>query len=239
MIKNLVAKAKENWFRLIICLFLLIIALAELKSCQNKQKLNNNELKLELFSKIQAFQSRKTKDSLEIVNQRIIVASEKEAIAAGKLEITKELKKFKEIVAQIKVSSSITYPTTYVPYKDSMQVVKIDTTDYLRLPQKLDYTSEWLKFRVNINKQGLNLDSLTVKMKSTITIGKVKQGFMKPYVPELIISNSNPYATTDTLSSVIIQKNLKWHQKPLNTFGLGSLATLAVLTTIKFLIPKK
>lgn len=239
MIKNLVAKAKENWFRLIICLFLLIIALAELKSCQNKQKLNNNELKLELFSKIQAFQSRKTKDSLEIVNQRIIVASEKEAIAAGKLEITKELKKFKEIVAQIRVSTTYTYPTTVINYKDSNSVVTIDSTEYLKLPQNLDYTSEWLKFRVNVSRQGLIIDSLKMVTKSTITIGKVKQGFMKPYVPELIISNSNPYATTDTLSSVIIQKNLKWHQKPLNTFGLGSLATLAVLTTIKFLIYKK
>lgn len=237
--KKIIAQAKKDWFRLIICLFLLIIALAELKSCQNKQKLVDKDTNLELLTKFQAFKAEKTKDSLEIVSQRAIVATEREAIAAGKLEITKELKKFKEIIAQIKVSSSITYPTTYVPYKDSMQVVKIDTSDYLKLPQKLDYTSEWLKFRVNINRQGLNLDSLTVRSKSIITLGKVKNGFMKPYVPELIIKNSNPYATTDTLSSVMLTKNLKWHQKPLNTFGLGLGTATVILTTIKFLIPKK
>ena len=239
MIKKLVAKAKDNWFRLIICLFLLIIALAELKSCQNKQKLNNNELKLELFSKIQAFQSQKTKDSLEIVNQRILVATEREAIAAGKLEITKELKKFKEVIAQIKVSTIYNYPTTIINYKDSNDVVSIDSVEYLKLPQNMNYVSKWLSFRANISRQGLIIDSLKMITKSTITIGKVKQGFMKPYVPELIISNSNPYATTDTLSSVIIQKNIKWHQKPLNTFGLGSITTLIILTSLKFLIPKK
>jgi hypothetical protein len=217
---------KEN-LGFLIALILLLLLIT--KSCQNQleiKKLKVDNLKLSGLN--QKFKSSQTKTG-EVVVQNPNVTTQEEAMKANFVEISEEVRKLgklKELISQIKNTTTVYYPPTTIVYSDTFKLRDSLGNRYIKIPQTFRKTGEWLNFKAMLDSSGLKIDSLSSKNSFTLTLARVRKGIFGKTHYKSVLENKNPYAKTDSISSLIIKNDLKWYQKPKTLVGGGLLIGL-------------
>lgn len=217
---------------------LILIIFLKIDSCNAHR--DHDHLLSNVKLKEQEFKTQRAKDSSEIVTQTQLVLSEKESKQLGLIQLSKELDKLKKVTAQIKTTTQFIYDRLDVPFDSSNNtptIVKIDSSDYLKLPQYFNKEDKWFSTTAFVDTKGLHFDSLRFRNEAILTIGLEYKGLFSKPNPVIVIQNMNPYATTTQFSNIIIQNRKKWYQT--NGFWgsasgfLGFVAGLILGTQIK------
>lgn len=202
---------------LIIVFLILMVSISD--SCQKdkqNQNLLNNIAQLN-FDK-QEFETTITKNKERLSSQSQIILTQKEAIKNGLIEIDR----LKKIKSKVRVVTKTKIDTVYVPYTKKI----IDTVS-----NKLDYRNyfdyvepkDWFRINGYASKNGLTIDSLSVKNELSIYIADKKLGLFKKSKPSVMVLSKNPYTETVEMSNVVIKNYKPFYKKNLFWGGLGLL----------------
>lgn len=214
-IKNMEASI----YRMALIIVSLLLTVSILDSCekdrQNKN-LQNNIAQLN-FDK-QKFETTITKNKQQLSSQSQIILTQKEAIKNGLIQIDR----LKKIKSKVRVVTKTKIDTVYVPYTKKI----IDTVS-----GKLDYRNyfdyvepnDWFKINGYASKNGLTIDSLSVKNELSIYIADKKLGLFRKSKPSVMVLSKNPYTETVEMSNVIIKNYKPFYKKNLFWGGLGLL----------------
>lgn len=190
-------KKKVTTYSLII-----IVAILSLSLVANNSKLSNYKAQMQKFTlENQSFKEEIDKNGDLIIQQEQIILSQKDAIAQNLLDINR----LKDVSSQVNVVTNTIIDTIVVSHTDTI-VEYFNGGAYLKLPQKYDYESEFLNVNAVISQSGLQLNSINIQNKASITIGFKSQGLFKPKLPIVDLHNSNPYIKTQSVSNVVIEK---------------------------------
>jgi hypothetical protein len=55
-----------------------------------------------------------------------------------------------------------------------------------------------------------------------ITIGNKRMGFLRKSKPIVSVVNDNPFMTTQSMSNIVIENDVKWYQKRGTWFVIGA-----------------
>jgi len=190
-------KKKVTTYSLII-----IVAILSLSLVANNSKLSNYKSQMQKFNlENQSFKEEIDKNGDVIVQQEQIILSQKDAIAQNLLDINR----LKDVSSQVNVITNTIIDTIVVSHTDTI-VEYFNGGAYLKLPQKYDYNSEFINVNAVVSQSGLQLNSINIQNKTSITIGFKSQGLFKPKLPVVDLHNSNPYIKTQSVSNVVIEK---------------------------------
>tara|TARA_R110002012_G_scaffold4382_3_gene20174 strand:- start:4115 stop:4762 length:648 start_codon:yes stop_codon:yes gene_type:complete len=190
-------KKKVTTYSLII-----IVAILSLSLVANNSKMSNYKAQMQKFNlENQSFKEEIDKNGDVIVQQEQIILSQKDAIAQNLLDINR----LKDVSSQVNVITNTIIDTIVVSHTDTI-VEYFNGGAYLKLPQEYDYNSEFINVNAVVSQSGLQLNSINIQNKASITIGFKSQGFFKPKLPIVDLHNSNPYIKTQSVSNVVIEK---------------------------------
>jgi len=181
---------------------IVIVALLSISILTNNYKLSNYKSQMEKFTlENQSFKEELDDNGDIIIQQEQIILSQKDAISQNLLDINR----LKEVSSQVNVVTNTIIDTIIVSHIDTI-VKYFDGGAYLQLPQEYIYNSEFIKVNALVSENGLQLNSINIKNKASITIGFKSQGLFKPKIPVVDLYNSNPYIQTQSVRNVIIEK---------------------------------
>lgn len=190
-------KKKVTTYSLII-----IVAILSLSLVANNSKMSNYKAQMQKFNlENQSFKEEIDKNGDVIVQQEQIILSQKDAIAQNLLDINR----LKDVSSQVNVITNTIIDTIVVSHTDTI-VEYFNGGAYLKLPQEYDYNSEFINVNAVVSQSGLQLNSINIQNKASITIGFKSQGLFKPKLPVVDLHNSNPYIKTQSVSNVVIEK---------------------------------
>lgn len=188
-------------------------------SCKNilKEENHQKDFKSNLEETLVTIK-RNSKDSSLIAFQNQIILSEKKAITKLKLEIGK----LKKITQYLEAENE--YLLEKIDQDYPVEVEKIDTNQYLKLPVKLTRGDKWHTLEVKLKKTKWDY-SLTLVDSSKFYIGTLNRGFFRKSQPSVIYTNSNPYLKNFSMNNVTVDyKPPFWETRWFNLsvgFGLG------------------
>lgn len=186
--------------------------ISRFKSQISKFKLENQEFKEEINSKGE-----------KILRQEQVILTQKEAIETGLLQI----EGLKKVSNQIKVVTETKIDTIVVTNHDTV-LTYINGINYLKLPVKYNYVSEFVNLDVDVNTKGLSVNSISIPNESLITVGFKKQGLFKPLLPVVEIKNSNPYIATGSMQNITVVEEKRLIDNNKFWGGLGVLVGLVI-----------
>ena len=186
--------------------------ISRFKSQISKFKLENQEFKEEINSKGE-----------KILRQEQVILTQKEAIETGLLQI----EGLKKVSNQIKVVTETKIDTIVVTNHDTV-LTYINGINYLKLPVKYNYVSEFVNLDVDVNTKGLSVNSISIPNESLITVGFKKQGLFKPLLPVVEIKNSNPYISTGSMQNITVVEEKRLIDNNKFWGGLGVLVGLVI-----------
>lgn len=156
---------------------------------------------------------------VEAVQKDAIILSQKDAIAVGILERERlKVLHMKEVVAnaELKGMISILRDSLKLPPETIIVTIK-DTSgishDYVKLPfVLLKENGPDLKLTAGMNKNRTAYYDLKVPVYGEMTIGYVRDGFLKRK-PVGIFTSSNPNLTINSMDILIVKDEKKFYQK--------------------------
>tara|TARA_R110001632_G_scaffold193736_1_gene314718 strand:+ start:141 stop:788 length:648 start_codon:yes stop_codon:yes gene_type:complete len=181
---------------------IVIVALLSISLLANNSKLSNYKSQMEKFTlENQSFKEELDNNGDIIIQQEQIILSQKDAISQNLLDINR----LKEVSSQVNVVTNTIIDTIIVSHTDTI-VEYFNGGAYLKLPQEYNYNSEFINVNALVSENGLQLNSINIQNKASITIGFKSQGLFKPKMPVVDLYNSNPYIKTQSVGNVIIEK---------------------------------
>jgi hypothetical protein len=181
---------------------IVIVALLSISLLANNSKLSNYKSQMEKFTlENQSFKEELDNNGDIIIQQEQIILSQKDAISQNLLDINR----LKEVSSQVNVVTNTIIDTIIVSHTDTI-VKYFNGGAYLKLPQEYNYNSEFINVNALVSENGLQLNSINIQNKASITIGFKSQGLFKPKMPVVDLYNSNPYIKTQSVGNVIIEK---------------------------------
>jgi len=197
----------------LVVLSILIILLVW-DACSKKALLStykNQISKLEFTN--QSFEEIVNKDGKKIIEQEQLILSQKDAIQNNFLD----LDKMKKVQSQVRINNVYQLDSVFIPYIDTFIV---ENTKYKSFIFGLDNDSYNIYGKTN--EGGILIDSLSFYNNMKITIGNKSMGFFKASKPIVQIDNTNPYIKTTSVQNIIIKNELKWWDKKITWFTIGT-----------------
>jgi len=206
---------KSKYITYILIAIVIFLSFSLIANNRNISRFKSQISKFKLEN--QAFKEEINDQGERLVEQEQVILTQQEAIENGLVE----LNNFKKLSNQIKVVTETLIDTIVVTNHDTV-VSYINGINYLKLPAKYDYTSEFINFDLNVSVEGLSLNSINLPNESLVSIGYKKQGLFKPLLPVIEIKNTNPYIKTSKLQniSIVEEKRLIDDKKFLIGIGL-------------------
>jgi folylpolyglutamate synthase/dihydropteroate synthase len=172
----------------------------------------------------------------QIVSQKQNILTLKDALALEKIEKEKYMK---SVQAQAKLGLQNTVSGKTVTYHDTVErLVYVDTSYdglyddtsvYIKVPLKLEYSDSWNLFQGTLGEEEFFIDSIMVRNELRLTIGYEKQGLFKEPKPVVEVKSSNPEAEVTIIDNVIIDKPEPFYKKTWFGIIVGVGATLLLL----------
>lgn len=218
---------KEKILTIISIIFLILLILSNISSCSKTKTLQKDLdlLSKQYYNSKMEFSVKRQKDSSIIVEQKQLLVN-KEAQIIREIEKQEKLKNLK---AQIKTKIEVRVDSFFIPYKDSVHIVKLeDSSDCLKLPAEVQHIDSNIQFIGNVTTEGLTIEHMKLIDSSSITIAdKSKNLFSsEPIVKQY---HSNPYIYTVDTKNIIVKQD---KNKPLKTFFIGAGVGIGIETIL-------
>jgi hypothetical protein len=204
-----------------------IIFLALLFSCIIYGKQANINSYKKAVSQLQfenlKFQEEVDENGLKIISQEQIILSQKDAIEHNLLDI----EGLKRVSSQVKVVTNTVIDTILITNVDTV-IQYIEGDAYLKLPKKYDISSDFIEINAIVDVNGLQLNALKLKNKTTVSVGFKGQGLFKPDLAIVELKHSNPYVVTTEVTNVVIEKDKKLLNDKKVWLGFGLILGLII-----------
>jgi N-acetylmuramoyl-L-alanine amidase CwlA len=90
------------------------------------------------------------------------------------------------------------------------------------VPKGYSLKNKWYTLDGKVRKEGLLIDSLSIKNESSVTVGWKNAGFLGlRKEPMVEIKNTNPYLSVEKMSNVVVKKKKGLFQNPIFWIGVG------------------
>ena len=169
------------------------------------------------------FQEEVGENGLKIISQEQIILSQKDAIKHNLLDI----EGLKSITSQVKVVTNTVIDTILITNVDTV-IQYIEGDAYLKLPKKYDISSDFIEINAIVDVNGLQLNALKLKNKTTVSVGFKGQGLFKPDLAIVELKHSNPYVVTTEVTNVVIKKDKKLLNDKKVWLGFGLILGLII-----------
>jgi len=226
---------KKNMIIVVGCILILLLIW---KGCQLKKDHDN------LLNQVSAlktgekfFQKKLLEDSSTIASQTQTILSQDEAIKLGLLQLEGDIKK---VQSQVRQGQKISIDSVEVPFipnnwaDTTGWMSKIKSGDSSRatldsllansiiVPKGYSLKNKWYTLDGKVRKEGLLIDSLSIKNESSVTVGWKNAGFLGlKKEPIVEIKNTNPYLSVEKMSNVFVKKKKGLFQNPIFWTGIG------------------
>jgi hypothetical protein len=209
--------------------------------------IEEHELKVAQYLKGQQdFKSTINKQGQELVSQKQVLINKDKDLQKLLLE-NSELRRLN---SQIKFESTTTITKIQALYKDvkyltekikqisilpNGDTVYIERTDTIGIPfgTKFNKSDKWFEFSGSVEKQGIQMDSLSIYNSYVITVGTKRKSLFKPMETYVELFNENPYTRTTSMNNIKVIDKKKWYQKSIVKFGGGFILGAATMFLIK------
>lgn len=185
----------------------------------NKYKSSVSKLKFENLK----FEEEVSENGVKIISQEQIILSQKDAIQHNLLDI----EGLKNVKSQVNIVTNTVIDTILITNTDTV-IQYIEGDAYLKLPKDYNINSEFLELKAIVDVKGLQLNSLKLKNKTTVSVGFKGQGLFKPDLAIVELKHSNPYVITTDVSNVIIEKDKTLLEDRKVWLGLGLVLGLII-----------
>lgn len=193
------------WNVILFSIVLILISLL-VDKC-NLQKDGNQAIVqiLDLKNKNNALQKTIDENNREITKATNVILEKDKRIEAQ----LKEIEQLKSLEQKVIIRNKTKFDTLTIHLNDTLWITDTDTI-YLK---SFAYKDEWLVMSGSIQEQIMTFDSLVVKNKYTIEIGKTREKWYKPKESVIYLRNENPYTKTDELVSYTLKPSKKWYER--------------------------
>jgi hypothetical protein len=208
---------RDTFLRLSLVVLIVLVILLVWDGCSKKAQLSTFQdqiAKLELGK--QKFTETINDKNERIVTQEQVIMSQKDAIANNLLTI-EDLKKIK---SQVRIRTIIKIDSVFVPYTDIDTLLVKEPCDFVSRKFALD--TKHYSFHGKTKENGVLLDSVSFTNNMKITIGNKRMGFLRKSKPIVSVVNDNPFMTTQSMSNIVIENDVKWYQKRGTWFVIGA-----------------
>jgi len=224
----------------ITAIVLLAYCLIITHKCSNleKQAIEDYSTISDYKSRSQHFQSlSNAKDQRISVQNKTIAKNSKELQS-----LLKENSELKKVNKQIAIESQTTIRNLKAKYsqKDNVPVFIYDTLEVDKfIPIGVNFGTtfklqdKWYSLAGIIEKEGVNLDSISFKSDFLINIGYSREKWFKKLEPKVEIVDNNPYTTITGLNNITIKENKKFYQRPIFWLSLGIVKGVLIHNKIK------
>jgi len=154
---------------------------------------------------------------IEVIEQKQLILSQKNAINTGILE----LNYWKTVKSKIEYEYKTIIDSFYIPYIDSIHISDtIYPKGFIETPKRFKIDSTNL-FKVNgiVLIDGVIIDSIIIENKIEIIVGTKKNGLFKKNEQIVSVKNSNPLIKSIGLNNVVIENKNPFYKK--NSFIAG------------------
>jgi len=184
--------------------------------------IENKQLKKDMLddsSKIYSMQ-------MEAADAELIIQSQRETIELLNIRKPKEVVKWR----------------TKTVFKDTFFVSKpvtIDSTEYLKLPQRIYRSSKWYSLNGQINKQGyIEIDSLVTWANFSYAVGDtMRAGLLNKFLRKsdkvVRLHIDNPYIDLKGMDNIYVREHKKWYETTAFKLGAGFIFGAAFVTATK------
>lgn len=214
----------------LIAIIVLIVLYFTYNSCEQKRRERQLVAQLSEYQlKLKVFDVKRLSDSSTIATQTQTLMSQKDAIALGLLQLDNDLRKAQAQVREKTEIKVVEKPVPFIPdgWADTTGLVRdgqgnILRRDSIAVPTRFQLKEKYFSIDGYVKKSGLDLDSLSLPNKTTITIAKKKSGFLNLRSdPVVRIKNDNPYVNVVGLDNVVIKNKKHFYQSTLFHILLG------------------
>jgi hypothetical protein len=204
---------------------ILVLLLFGYQSFKAKKSVLQDMQSLSLINEELSFELDKTR------NEKNELITKTEPIVIKNQEVINSIienKDIDELTAQVKVQTVTKYDTIKVFARDTILVIKGDTTKV----KLFDYEDNWLSLSGKITNNTLTIDSLLSKEKFTIELGKEKKHWFSRSKQIAYIKSDNPKTDVSSFKPVVLDENKKWYEKGSVKFLSGVILTLIIVSQI-------
>ncbi len=206
-----------------------------------------HELKVSQYLKSeQEFKSKINKQGQELVYQKQVLINKDKDLqklllensdlrrlnSQIKFESVTSISKVEALYRDVKYLTERIKKISILPNGDTVYIEKIDTIG-IPFGTRFDKYDKWFNFSGSIEKQGLEMDSLSIYNSYVITVGTKRKSLFKPSETYVELFNENPYTRTVSMNNVKVIENKKWYQKGIFKFGGGFILGAATMFLIK------
>jgi hypothetical protein len=197
-------------------------------------KRDYNELQTILEKDRAAFELEKLVTGETIAIQSQTISSLENAVSAGLIR-EKELKELniKQLQSFVKITQKLNIDSITAGWTTPPAIIIRDTVVLMKLPHQFQYLDKWAVIRGIVKREGVLFDSISMVNDMTFITGYQKQGFLKPALPILSVSNNNPYMTITAMQNVVIKEKPPWYNRPNFYRAQGAIATGLLFYLIK------
>lgn len=224
-----------------IIIFLICISIIW-DSCQTRKDRDRllSEISQYKISEKKFYTIRKS-DSSTISQQSQTILTQSEAIRLGLIKYDGDIKKIQSQVSQIQSIGFKNIDIPFIPngYADTTKgwYVKFKNGDISKptidsfysnsiiVPKAFSLHKEWVNIDGVVNKNGLDVDSLTIPNESIVTVGWKNKGFLNLSKQAIVeVKNTNPYLSVVKMGNVVIREKKSFLQKPIFWSIVGIMA---------------
>jgi hypothetical protein len=209
---------------LALCVLCIILFHRSCESEKNYERVSNALTISDLTN--QKFENEINEQGEKISFQKQLILSKQEALENNLLEII-ELKKYKKIKSKTKIETLTKIDTVFVSYSDyaSDSILKPKSKIFYKY---FNYTEKdnWYSLSGNVTEDGINMYDMQIKNKYNILIADKKLGLFRRSIPQIVLTNENPYTSTISMQNVQIQYDIPFYKKQWFWFILGSASTI-------------
>lgn len=149
-----------------------------------------------------------------------------------KFESLTNIKNIQALYKDVKYLTDRIRSISILPNGDTVYIEKIDTIG-IPFGTRFDKSDNWFNFSGSIEKQGLEMDSLSIYNSYVITVGTKRKSLFKPSETYVELFNENPYTRTVSMNNIKVIEKKKWYQKDIVKFGSGFILGAATMFLIK------
>jgi len=230
-----------------LCVMVCILLWQGCRKNADKENLLNQISQYKLSEK--AFTQKRLADSSSIAQQSQTILTEREATRLGLIKMEGQIKK---LAAQVSQSQQVRYDSILVPYTPNKfadtsgwygdllagevnrQIIDSLIANSIIVPKSFSKAEKWLTLDGKVEKEGIVIDSLTIKNESTVSVGWKNGGFLGlKKIPIVEVKNTNPFISISKLNNVVIQEQKSLFQKKGFWIGVGVAIPLILKTLLK------
>lgn len=149
-----------------------------------------------------------------------------------KFESLTNIKNIQALYKDVKYLTDRIRSISILPNGDTVYIEKIDTIG-VPFGTRFDKSDKWFNISGSIEKQGIEMDSLSIYNSYVITVGTKRKSLFKPSETHVELFNENPYTRTVSMNNIKVIEKKKWYQKGIVKFSGGFILGAATMFLIK------